>query len=97
MDVVQSVADADSKRLEGLAVYFAEDFLRIIERNPLHAVCFYGHDLEAMDFIKSKMEKYFSERGVNVEIGFELGEDCYPIDVGYFLQERNNDKKQQFL
>jgi len=69
--------ELDSKRLEDLARDFCTVFLR---RDRGKVIGLYGHEPEVLDYIKGRMEKYFSER--NKEVTVTLGQIGYQIDVG---------------
>lgn len=81
MDFVESI---DSKKLESLAISFAEDVLRRRKWGPLNLVNLHGSDQDTINVIKSVMELYFKEKGVEVAVG--SGFEGYRIDVGYFVR-----------
>ena len=70
-----------TERLEKLAVTLGEDFLKGIGKRE-KVMSLYGHEPEILDFIKEKLEGYFTDRGIDVVV--KMGNDGYAVDVGYF-------------
>ncbi|MEK6741760.1 MAG: hypothetical protein AABX68_01070 [Nanoarchaeota archaeon] len=81
MDFVESI---DSKKLENLAISFADVVLRKRKWYPLNAVNLHGSDPKTISVIKKVMESYFREKDVEIAVG--SGFEGYHIDVGYFMR-----------
>lgn len=70
-----------TESLEKLAVTLGQDFLKGIG-NREKIMSLYGHELEVLDFMKEKLERYFVESKVDVVV--QMGNQGYAINLGYF-------------
>ena len=81
---MDNVKSTDSKKLEGLAISFARDVLRLRKRSRLDNVILYGYDESVLGLIREMMKPYFNEKSVKVFVNTK--EEGYRIDVGYFMR-----------
>lgn len=81
MDFVESI---DSKKLENLAISFADVVLRINKRQSISKVNLYGREQEILVRLGKSMEQHFKERKADISVGY--GSAGYSIDVGYLMR-----------
>jgi len=80
MTLDTKVADVTEK-LEKLAVMLGQNFLKG-RGNREMVISLYGHEPEVLDFMKEKLEEYFTEMGK--EIVVQRGNQGYAVNIGYF-------------
>jgi len=71
-----------AEKLEELAVMLGKSFLKEIG-NRRKIMSLYGHEPEVLDFMKRRLEKYFSEKGEDIAV--QMGKGGYAVDVDYFI------------